>query len=276
MITLDVIIIGLLIGSFLNVLIYRIPMVIEWEWRHSSRECLGLPQDLKDLKPSSFYQGRSFCPHCHHQLSAFQNIPVLSFIFLKGRCQYCKHPISWRYPIVEVVSAFLFYGCYHYFGLSLGGFLFLTALMCWWVLFWIDAQTYLLPDEFVYTSLWVGLLSAALKTSPLVNAAQAIEGAVIAWLGLWLFAKIYQGIRKKEGMGHGDFKLLSALAVWVGPWGILPIILVATILGSLWAMFNLIQGQDKNHPIPFGPFLILAGVLVWVFPHLWQPYLVLN
>lgn len=262
---------GLLIGSFLNVVILRLPPRLEWEWRRDSRELLELPEHYEPAPPDIVVQ-RSACPKCGHRLAPWENIPVLSFVLLRGRCRGCGTAISWQYPAVELITGLLFAACVWRFGVgpeALAAIVF-TALLI--TLAGIDLRTTLLPDQLTYPLLWIGL---GLSTITLfVSPSQAIYGALAGYLSLW---SVYWGFKKltgKEGMGHGDFKLLAALGAWCGVSGILPIVLMSSfigaIIGSLWIG---LRGQDRATPIPFGPYLAAAGwvQLIWG-PQLLQAY----
>lgn len=273
MILLLALLVGLVIGSFLNVVILRWPEVMEWEWRAGARECLGLPEDSTDIRPSSFNQGRSACPQCHTELRAIDNIPLFSFLFLRGRCAHCGKKISWQYPLVEAGTALLFGLVTLHFGVSFGALLLLVTLVSWWVLLWIDARTYLLPDPLVYLGLWAGLLGAALALPGFISAPEAIAGALVGWGLLWSVCGLFRLVTGKEGMGAGDFKLLAAIGAWVGPFGIMPVVIISTLLGGVFGVTLIFRGRDKAKPIPFGPFLILGSVVAFFFPQLWQPWL---
>nr|WP_146906949.1 A24 family peptidase [Arenimonas daejeonensis] len=262
---------GLLIGSFLNVVILRLPPRLEWEWRRDSRELLELSEHYEPAPPDIVVQ-RSACPKCGHRLAPWENIPVLSFVLLRGRCRGCGTAISWQYPAVELITGLLFAACVWRFGVgpeALAAIVF-TALLI--ALAGIDLRTTLLPDQLTYPLLWIGL---GLSTITLfVSPIQAIYGALAGYLSLW---SVYWGFKKltgKEGMGHGDFKLLAALGAWCGASGILPIVLMSSfigaIVGSLWIG---LRGQDRATPIPFGPYLAAAGwvQLIWG-PQLLQAY----
>lgn len=238
-----ILLVGLVIGSFLNVVILRTPKVMEWEWRTGAREVLDLPEDIKDVRPSSFNNGTSRCPHCFTSLRSFENIPLLSFIFLRGKCAHCKHSISWQYPLVEAGTALLFLMIFLNFGLTWSGVFLTVAMTCWWVLAWIDAQTCLLPDALVYLSLWIGLIGSALGLPHFLSPILAIQGAVVGWGLLWSVYWIFKLITKKEGMGAGDFKLLAALGVFVGPMGILPIVLISSLTGAVIGGILIWKGQ---------------------------------
>jgi len=259
---------GLLIGSFLNVVILRLPPWLEWHWRRDSRELLELPEPYEPAPPGIVVQG-SACPKCGHKLAAWENIPVLSYLLLRGRCRGCGTGISLQYPVVELLTGLLFAACVWRFGAgpeALAAIVFTGLLVA---MAGIDLRTTLLPDQLTYSLLWIGLglSSITLFASP----TQAIMGAIVGYLSLWT---VYQGFKLltgKEGMGHGDFKLLAALGAWCGLSGILPIVLISSligaIVGSIWLAW---RGADRATPIPFGPYLAAAG---WV-QLMWGPQLV--
>lgn len=258
-----VFILGLIIGSFLNVLIYRLPMMMQEDWRQQCAALLEVEKPLS-LHPNharfDLIKPDSHCPHCNHKLSALENIPLLSYLVLRGKCSQCKTSISLRYPLIELATGLLSCLIAYYFGLS-----WLTLcllILCWGLiaLTMIDIDHQLLPDDIVLPLLWLGLIvnSFGLIT-PLQN---ALWGAVSGYLLLWSIYWAFKLLRGKEGMGYGDFKLLAALGAWLG-WQALPlIILFSSLVGSVVGiLLILIQGRDKNIPIPFGPYLAGAGLI---------------
>ncbi|WP_460456242.1 prepilin peptidase [Arenimonas alkanexedens] len=259
---------GLLVGSFLNVVILRLPPWLEWEWRKSSREMLELPEPYEPAPPGVVVQG-SACPKCGHKLAPWENIPVLSWVILRGRCRGCGGAISAQYPLVELITGLMFAACVWRFGagpeaLAAMGFTgFLVALAG------IDLRTTLLPDQLTLSLLWIGLglSTITLFTSP----SQAIFGAMAGYLSLWTVYKLFKWLTGKEGMGYGDFKLLAALGAWCGASAILPIVLISSVIGAvvgtIWISW---RGADRATPIPFGPYLAVAG---WV-QLLWGPQLI--
>jgi leader peptidase (prepilin peptidase)/N-methyltransferase len=259
---------GLLIGSFLNVVILRLPPWLEWHWRRDSRELLELPEPYEPAPPGIVVQG-SACPKCGHKLAAWENIPVLSYVLLRGRCRGCGTGISPQYPIVELLTGLLFAACVWRFGAgpeALAAIVFTGLLIA---MAGIDLRTTLLPDQLTYALLWIGLgvSTITLFASP----TQAIFGAIVGYLSLW---SVYQGFKLltgKEGMGHGDFKLLAALGAWCGLSGILPIVLISSVVGAVvGSVWLALRGADRATPIPFGPYLATAG---WI-QLMWGPQLV--
>ncbi len=252
---------GLLVGSFLNVVILRLPRRMEWQWKRDSREMLGEPE-IYDPPPPGIVVERSHCPHCKHQLSWWENIPVFSWLALRGKCRNCKAPISAQYPLVELLTMVLLTACVWRFGFGWQGFgaIVLTCILI--ALSGIDLRTQLLPDQLTLPLLWLGLVASV---DPLyISSKQAVVGAVIGYVSLWSVWWLFKQITGKEGMGHGDFKLLAALGAWVGLKGILPTVLlssvVGAIVGSIWLAA---KGRDRATPIPFGPYLAVAGWIVF-------------
>ncbi|WP_447936421.1 prepilin peptidase [Thermomonas fusca] len=248
---------GLLVGSFLNVVILRLPPRLEWQWKRDAREILEEP-DLYDPPPPGIVVEGSHCPKCKKPLSWYENIPVLSWVLQGGKCRGCKAPISVQYPLVELVTALLFLGCAWRFGFGWKGFgaMLLTSYLV--ALSGIDFRTRLLPDQLTLPLLWLGMIAAV--ENLYVGQKAAILGAMAGYLSLWSVYWVFKQLTGKEGMGHGDFKLLAALGAWIGLSGVLPTILlsslVGAVVGSIWLG---VKGRDKATPIPFGPYLAVAG-----------------
>ncbi len=254
---------GLLIGSFLNVVILRLPKRLEWEWKRDSLETLG-QADLYDPPPPGIVVEPSHCPHCGHTLSWYENIPVFSWLALRGRCRSCKTPISIQYPAVELLTMLLVTACVWRFGFGWQGFG-AAMLSCFLVaMSGIDVRTQLLPDQLTLPLLWLGLIASV--DNLFVPAKAAIAGAVLGYLSLWTVYWVYKQLTGKIGMGHGDFKLLAALGAWAGYKALLPIVMlssiVGAIVGSIWLMT---KGRDQGTPIPFGPYLAVAGWIVFLW-----------
>jgi len=256
-------VLGLFVGSFLNVVILRMPPRMDFDWKTQSREMLELPPDPAP-KPPGIALSRSRCPKCGYQLRAWENIPVLSYLLLRGKCANCKTPISLQYPAVELLTAVVSAVVVWRFGL---GFEALAALVMSWMLIamsGIDAWTKLLPDDLTLSLLWLGLL---LSLVPLfVSPQQAILGAACGYGVLWSVFHLFKLLTGKEGMGFGDFKLLAALGAWLGP-GQLPLVIILSallgiIVGGLWLA---LKRNGKSEPIPFGPFLAAAGFVALIF-----------
>ncbi|MBD9676860.1 prepilin peptidase [Pseudomonas sp. PDM18] len=254
---------GLLVGSFLNVVIHRLPRMMERDWQQQARETLGLPEGEK--RPTyNLVLPNSQCPHCAHEIKPWENIPLVSWLALGGKCSSCKAPISKRYPLVElacgVLSAFI---AWHYgFGWQSGAMLLLT----WGLLAMsmIDVDHQLLPDALVLPLLWLGLIvnHFGLFTS----LGDALWGAVFGYLSLWSVYWLFKLITGKEGMGYGDFKLLAMLGAW-GGWQVLPqTILFSSLVGAVLGVIMLrLRNAETSTPIPFGPYLAIAGwiALLW-------------
>ena len=251
---------GLLIGSFLNVVILRLPPWMEWQWRRESRELLELPEPYEPAPPGIVVKG-SACPKCGHTLAAWENIPVLSFVLLRGRCRGCGTAISLQYPVVELVTALMFAACAWRFGASpetLAAMVFTGLLVA---MAGIDLRTTLLPDQLTLSLLWIGLglSTITLFTSP----TDAIFGAMAGYLSLWTVYKGFKLLTGKEGMGYGDFKLLAALGAWLGWQAVLPIVLMASVLGAVVGLVMKATGSlREGRYVPFGPFLAGGGLVV--------------
>jgi leader peptidase (prepilin peptidase)/N-methyltransferase len=252
---------GLLVGSFLNVVILRLPTRLEWSWKRDSREVLGL-DDVYDPPPPGIVVERSHCPHCKHVLSWYENIPLFSWLALRGRCRHCHAPISPQYPLVELLTMLLFLACVARFGFGWQGFgaMVFTAFLV--SMSGIDLRTQLLPDALTLPLMWLGLIAAS--DHLYIAAKPALVGAAVGYASLWSVWWLFKQLTGKEGMGHGDFKLLAAIGAWSGLRGILPTILIASvagaIIGSIWLA---VKGRDRATPIPFGPYLAIGGWIVF-------------
>ncbi len=265
---------GLLVGSFLNVVVYRIPIMLERRWQAESRMLLELPENDQDKTPFNLVVPRSACPHCHHLIRWYENIPVVSWLALRGRCSQCKEPISKRYPLVELAGAVVAAVCAWQLGASAWLIALIIASWTLLALALIDFDTTLLPDSITLPLLWAGLLLAAFHISP-VSLFDAVIGAAAGYLVLWSVYWLFKLLTGKEGMGFGDFKLLAALGAWLG-WQYLPLVillssLVGAIVGGLLMATGLVK---RDQGIPFGPYLAAAGwiALLWG-PQLIQSYL---
>jgi leader peptidase (prepilin peptidase)/N-methyltransferase len=256
-------VLGLVVGSFLNVVILRMPRRLMAEWRLEAREILELPVAPEAL-PAGVAAARSACPNCDFQLRWYHNVPLLSFVLLRGRCARCKTPISWQYPLVELICAVLLMVCLWRFGPTAQ---FLAACVLTWFLIalaGIDFRTQLLPDQVTVPLLWLGLLLSL--WSIFVDPAAAIVGAIVGYLILWSVFWLFKLVTGKEGMGYGDFKLLAALGAWLG-WMQLPlVILLASVCGSLIGIGWLVV-RKQSLPFAFGPYLAMAGWVAMVFGH---------
>ena len=259
-------VLGLLVGSFLNVVILRMPERMMHAWRGEAREILEL-EPAEETSPPDLVRQPSHCPHCKHRLSALDNIPLLGWLMLGGRCRYCKARISIQYPLVELLTALLSAAVVLRFGPGWAG---LAGLVFTWILVaasGIDFRTQLLPDQLVFPLLWLGLLLSLLPMFVLPHT--AILGAVIGYMSLWSLYWLFKLITGKEGMGYGDFKLLAALGAWMGPVALLPIMLLSSLIGAIVGVTLIaIRRHQRDVPMPFGPFIAAAG-WVWFIAGPW-------
>jgi leader peptidase (prepilin peptidase)/N-methyltransferase len=268
-------VLGLLVGSFLNVVILRLPARMAAAWRQEARDVLELQADATPLPPG-IVREPSHCPHCKHPLSALDNIPLFGWLLLRGRCRYCRARISIQYPLVELLSGVLSAVIVWKFGPSWAA---LAGLALTWTLIalsGIDFRTQLLPDQLTFPLLWLGLLLSLLPM--FVTAPASILAAAIGYLSLWSVYWVFKLLTGKEGMGHGDFKLLAALGAWMGPVSLLPIILLSSLIGALvGGTLIALRKHEREIPMPFGPFIAAAG---WVWfvagPGLLQGYMQLT
>ena len=254
-------ILGLLIGSFLNVVIHRLPRMLEAEWAANCADLAGQPPP--EGKPFNLVRPRSCCPKCQHQIRWYENIPVLSYLALRGKCSQCRATISVRYPLIELATASLFAAIASRYGLGWSALLW-AALACLLLAqFFIDFDTQLLPDDLNYLILWLGLIAAASGWTS-VPLKSAVWGAVFGYMSLWSVYQVHHQLTGKEGMGHGDFKLLAGLGAWFGSEYLVALILLSSIVGAVLGIALLVVGRiaNRNIPIPFGPFLAGAGMLV--------------
>tara|TARA_R100001369_G_scaffold43170_4_gene69348 strand:- start:957 stop:1841 length:885 start_codon:yes stop_codon:yes gene_type:complete len=258
---------GLLVGSFLNVVIHRIPKMMEATWRQEARELLEQPAPKGEETPPLFnlVTPGSHCPHCNHRIRWYENVPVVSWALLKGRCSGCKAAISKRYPIIELLTALVAGLCAWRFGYDPWLIFMLYGSFTLLALAVIDLDTTLLPDDLTYPLLWAGLLAAVLGISP-VSLSDAVIGAMAGYLALWSLYWVFKLLTGKEGMGYGDFKLLAALGAWLG-WQYLPVVvLLSSVVGLVFAVSMMASGSVKrDQGIPFGPYLAIAGwiALLW-------------
>lgn len=258
-----VVVLGLLVGSFLNVVVYRLPKMLMRDWRAQAREVLEMP--TKDVEEAfNLVLPNSSCPNCGHEIKPWENIPLLSWLFLRGKCSGCKQAISVRYPLVELACGVLSGVIAWQFGVSWET---LAMLVLTWGLLamsLIDADQQILPDALVLPLLWLGLIlnSFGLFTS----LPDALWGAVIGYMSLWSIFWLFKLVTGKEGMGYGDFKLLALLGAW-GGWQVLPLtILLSSVVGAVLGVIILrLQRNSYSNPIPFGPYLAVAGwvALIW-------------
>ncbi|MDP2817849.1 MAG: A24 family peptidase [Polaromonas sp.] len=255
---------GLLIGSFLNVVIYRLPKIMERQWALECAEMSGMP--TQNTEAFNLLMPRSRCSSCGHVIAWYENIPVLSYLFLKGQCSVCGTKFGLRYPLVELATGALFFFCAWRWGLSWtalawGGFA--AALVA---LGLIDWDTTLLPDDITLPLVWAGLIVVVLGWNPAISLSQALWGAVAGYLSLWLVYWAFKLVTGKEGMGYGDFKLFAALGAWFGWSALVPIILMASVIGALVGIaMKFSSGLREGGYVPFGPFLAGAGLTAMVF-----------
>jgi len=264
---------GLCIGSFLNVVIHRLPMMMEREWKLDSAELLGVKID--EPAPITLSTPRSRCPSCGHQIAWHENIPVLSYLRLGGKCAECKTPISKRYPAIEILTALLFAACGVHFGAQPATLLWCGLVATLIALAFIDLDTQFLPDSLTLPLLWAGIVSAAFGWIP-VSLRDSVFGAMAGYLSLWVVFHAYRIIRGREGMGAGDFKLLAALGAWMGWLAIPSIILLSSAVGAIVGIALIaLRSHDRDVPIPFGPYLAGGGVAALFFgeqlSRLWFP-----
>jgi leader peptidase (prepilin peptidase) / N-methyltransferase len=253
---------GLMVGSFLNVVIYRLPKMLERRWQRDCAELRG--ESVEVLPPYNLVIPRSACPHCGERIGVLENIPVVSYAVLRGRCSRCGMSISARYPVVELLTAVLSAFIAWYFGF---GFAACAALVFTWAMIalaFIDIDTQLLPDAITSPLLWCGLLVNI--GEGFTNIQSAVVGAIAGYLSLWLVYHGYKLIARREGMGHGDFKLLAAIGAWLG-WQMLPlVILFSSVAGVIVGTGLVLVARHGYHvPIPFGPFLVggAMAALLW-------------
>jgi leader peptidase (prepilin peptidase)/N-methyltransferase len=270
----------LLIGSFLNVVIYRLPIMMQRDWRDQCNELKdSLPDDLPDGK-FNLVVPRSRCPSCGKPITAWQNVPVLSYLLLGAQCASCKTSISVRYPLVELLTALLAAVCAWHFGFGWEALLAIALTCALVAISLIDIDHQLIPDSIVVPLMWVGLIMSLFH--PLEGAQtlfiapqDAIIGALAGYLSLWSVYQLFKLITGKEGMGYGDFKLLAALGAWIG-WQMLHIvILLSAVVGAIVGIAMIaFRGRDRQLPIPFGPYLAAAGWVTMLYGEtLWNTYL---
>lgn len=271
---LTAVLLGLIVGSFLNVVIHRLPIMMEREWRAQCAELLGQP--LPNQPAFNLWTPPSRCPSCGHTIGVSENIPVLSYILQRGRCAHCHTPISSQYPLVEVLSAVLAGVVAWHFGF---GWPAAAALLLTWALLAlsvIDLKHQLLPDSITLPFLWLGLGLALFGV--FTDLRSAVIGAMAGYLSLWSVYQLFRLLTGKEGMGYGDFKLLALLGAWQGWQQLVGIVIISSLVGAvLGILLILIQGRDRNVPMPFGPFLAAAGwiALLWGEPlnHLYRHWM---
>ncbi len=253
---------GLLIGSFLNVVIYRLPVMLEAQWQAECAELQG--KDQPASTPFNLVVPRSRCQQCSHQLGWSENIPVLSYLMLRGKCSQCKTPFSLRYPLIELATGALFFYCGWQWGASPSALLWCGFAAAILALAMIDWDTTLLPDSITQPLLWAGLIGSALKLTN-VGLTESLWGAIGGYMSLWLVYWAFKLTTGKEGMGFGDFKLFAALGAWFGWQALIPIILMSSVIGAIIGIaMKFSSALREGGYIPFGPFLAGAGLTAMV------------
>lgn len=276
-----VFIVSLMIGSFLNVVIYRLPIMMERSWKadfqahfETDVSTLGSSTDSAESTAFNLIKPDSTCPKCQHKIRAWENIPVISWLLLRGKCSQCKNAISIRYPLIELGTALCSVWIAWHFGYSWSA---LAGVVMTWILvalIFIDIDTMLLPDQLTLPLLWMGLLFSIVN--PAVTSADSIIGATVGYLSLWSVYWAFKLLTGKEGMGYGDFKLLAALGAWMGWQYLAIVVLMSSLVGAVIGISILsFQGKDKGQAIPFGPYLAIAGWLTllygdWISTKYWQ------
>ena len=260
-------ILGLLVGSFLNVVIYRVPEGLNRNWKLQAKQMLDLPLEQGEGERFNILMPPSHCPSCKAAIKPWQNIPILSYVLLKGQCKHCHAAISLRYPLVELLTGLVFAVCAWKFGATwtaVAAMVFSAYLIA---MIFIDADTQLLPDQLTLPLMWGGIvfhLAAYLLQADwgITTLVDSLLGAIVGYMSLWSIFQLFKLVTGKEGMGYGDFKLLAALGAWLGI-SVLPIIIIMSAVVGL--IFALIMKVAKNQPMPFGPYLAISGWIVLVF-----------
>ncbi len=267
-------VLGLCVGSFLNVVIHRIPLIMVYSWRQECSQFLAEQADTNPVHsaaltrmvandaPITLSKPASHCPHCAHKIQWYENIPLISWLVLRGHCSDCKKGIGIRYPIVELITALLTMVVIYHFGVNAVG---LSALVLVWTLIAltvIDFDTQLLPDRLTFPLAGLGL--AVNSQGWFVSPTQSIWGLLLGFLSLWVVVKVFYLITKKHGMGQGDFKLLAVLGAWLGPLMLPLIILVSSLLGSIVGII-LMKKQGESRPFAFGPYIAVAGIIALLY-----------
>ena len=257
------VILGLLVGSFLNVVIYRVPEMLKRQWKSECTTYLELESEApSSTEPFNLVKPDSTCPKCGHKIKPWENIPVISWLFLRGKCSNCKAPISFRYPAIELLTGVVSGWMIYQFGANWAG---IMAMIFSWMLialFFIDLDEQLLPDNITVPLLWLGLIANSQGLFTDLNT--ALFGAVFGYLSLWSVYWLFKIETGREGMGHGDFKLLGALGAWIG-WTMLPqIIIISSFVGLAFGLSQMFR-SGENKPFAFGPSLIIAGVIAFIW-----------
>ena len=259
-------VLGLLLGSFLNVVILRVPVMMQKDWHQQCSELLEVENTQAEEKKFNLVTPRSCCPKCGHMITSLENIPVISYLFLKGKCSGCSTKISARYPLIELLTGVLTAVVAWQFGFTwMAG----AAILLTWVLItlsFIDIDHQLLPDSITLPVLWFGMLLSLVPV--FVDTQTSLIGAAVGYLSLWSIFHIFRLLTGKEGMGYGDFKLLALFGAWMG-WQLLPIIIMlSSLVGAVVGIGMIVlRGRDRNIPIPFGPYLAAAGWIALLWGH---------
>ena len=256
-------VLGLLVGSFLNVVIYRLPQMLEREWAAECAELAGTPPS--EAAELNLVRPRSRCRQCGHVIRWYENVPILSYLMLRGKCSACGTAIGMRYPLVELATGALFFFCVQRWGVTPAGAAWCAFSAAIVALAMIDWDTTLLPDDITLPLLWAGLIAAALRWTE-VPLAHAVWGAVAGYMSLWVIYKAFKMLTGKEGMGYGDFKLFAALGAWFGWQALVPVILMASVIGAVVGIaMKFSSGLREGGYVPFGPFLAGAGLTAMIF-----------
>ena len=260
-------ILGLLVGSFLNVVIYRVPEGLNRNWKLQAKQMLDLPLEQGEGERFNILMPPSHCPSCKAAIKPWQNIPILSYVLLKGQCKHCHAAISLRYPLVELLTGLVFAVCAWKFGATWTALAVMVFSAYLIAMIFIDADTQLLPDQLTLPLMWAGIvfhLAAYLLQADwgITTLVDSLLGAIVGYMSLWSIFQLFKLVTGKEGMGYGDFKLLAALGAWLGI-SVLPIIIIMSAVVGL--IFALIMKVAKNQPMPFGPYLAISGWIVLVF-----------
>jgi len=263
------VIIFLSIGSFLNVVIYRYPKILLKQWREEAEDFLCEDSYQQQEQAGSSFNlafPNSHCTHCQHELSWWHNIPLLSYLFLAGHCYFCKKNISWQYPFIECLTALLASAILYRFGFSYAAIIPILATFLLITMSAIDFKTQLLPDNLTYIFLWLGLLQNTIFH--IIPLSSAIYGAIFGYAVLWIIGTGYRLIRKQDGMGYGDYKLLAAIGAWFGPYLVIITLLIASVASLIISVTLLATNKiDSKRPLAFGPYLAIAAYLIlWIGP----------
>ncbi len=271
---------ALLVGSFLNVVIYRLPLMMYREWHEQCEELQKTDTPELPDKPFSLVAPRSACPSCGAPITAWQNIPLISYLMLGGRCHGCKQRISIRYPVIELLTAVLAAVCATHFGFGWEALMAIGLTFTLVAISMIDIDHQLIPDSIVLPLLWVGLAMSLMHPMTgadtlFVSPVDSIIGAIAGYLSLWSVYQLFKLVTGKEGMGYGDFKLLAALGAWLGWQSLHMIIMLSAVVGALFGVAMIVfRGRDRQLPIPFGPYLAAAGWVTMLYGDtIWNAYL---